>query len=127
MTYVVTEGVESTWHYHLSEPRDGRETWALCGARVMNTTIPISAWGTVGHLRERWCSFCETEAGEARRMPSCTWTYDDSIDSWNTSCGQVWQFTTGGIAANKVRFCHWCGLRVDGIGGGMVESPTGPW
>ena len=55
---VVTEGVESTWYYHLSEVKDGRETVAICGARVMHTEVPITAWGFVGHLKERWCKAC---------------------------------------------------------------------
>lgn len=59
---VVTEGVESTWHYHLSYAKNGKDTRALCGAQVMNTQIPLSAWGTVGHLRERWCKKCKEEA-----------------------------------------------------------------
>lgn len=62
---VVTEGVESTWHYHLSHPKDGRETKALCGAQVMNTRIPISAWGCKGHWSERWCATCKAIAKEA--------------------------------------------------------------
>jgi len=45
-------------------------------------------------------------------LPSCAWTYDYSTDAWDTSCGQTWQFTTGGPDDNNVRFCHWCGLRV---------------
>jgi hypothetical protein len=52
----VTEGIHGTFRYHLSETRSGR---ALCGARVMLTHIPVSAWGTVSHLGERWCAACE--------------------------------------------------------------------
>jgi len=54
---VVTEGVESTWYYHLSWA-DGRNRTALCGASVFATLVPLTAWGHVGHLRERWCSEC---------------------------------------------------------------------
>ena len=59
---IVTEGVEGTWHYHLSRDRDGKETSALCGARVMHTSVPIEAWGRVGHLHERWCNTSKENA-----------------------------------------------------------------
>jgi len=51
----VMEGVSGTWFYHLG--RKGQTT-ALCGARVMTTQVPLSAWGHVGHLHERWCAKC---------------------------------------------------------------------
>jgi hypothetical protein len=58
----VTEGVESTWHYHVSHV-DSR-TVALCGATVMRTEIPLSAWGVrTEHLRERYCARCAWAAG----------------------------------------------------------------
>lgn len=53
----VTEGIHGQWHYHLARPG---EFLALCGARVMNTAIPIASWGLSGNpeLHERWCSKC---------------------------------------------------------------------
>lgn len=52
----ITEGVSGRWFYHLSEK--GTNAKALCGARTMATSIPLSAWGHVGHLNERWCVTC---------------------------------------------------------------------
>ena len=52
----LVEGIESVWHYHLSD--DGRH--ALCGARVMISSAPESSWGyRSGHLHERYCKKCE--------------------------------------------------------------------
>jgi len=57
--YVVKEGVEGMYRYHLAQ----RHLWvSLCGARVMQTSIPVSAWGTKTHIGEKWCSTCR-EAG----------------------------------------------------------------
>jgi hypothetical protein len=49
------EGIHGTWHYHLSA-RNGKR--ALCGAKVMPTGIPETAWNVRGHLKERYCSKC---------------------------------------------------------------------
>lgn len=51
----VTEGVESTWYYHLS---DEDYTRGLCGARTMLCGLSLEQWGTVGHLHERYCGEC---------------------------------------------------------------------
>ena len=66
--FTVTEGVESTWHYHLSLwVRVSSHTIgqpavvALCGARVMPTSIPLKAWDTTPtdwHIPESWCKDC---------------------------------------------------------------------
>ncbi len=53
--YKVTEGIESTYRYHLSEP--GMYV-GLCGKRVMNTGIPVAQCGTKSHLNEKWCAEC---------------------------------------------------------------------
>jgi hypothetical protein len=52
----VTEGVSGTWFYHLSHTVTNAT--ALCGARTMNTGIPMKSWGVRGHLNERWCATC---------------------------------------------------------------------
>ena len=59
--FKVVEGIESTWHYHLRRV-DQRVSESLCGAQVFSTEIPVSAWGVVTHLRERYCSKCAEEA-----------------------------------------------------------------
>jgi len=55
--YVVVEGVESTWHYHISTADN--VTRSFCGRRTMITGLPLSAWGTVSpHIGERYCKAC---------------------------------------------------------------------
>jgi hypothetical protein len=52
----ITEGVAGIWFYHLSPA--GTNTKALCGAKTMNTALPLSSWGFRGHLNERYCDKC---------------------------------------------------------------------
>lgn len=55
----IVEGVESVWFYHLSDTGKNGQP-ALCGnKRVMSTHMPLSAWGTRGHLNEKYCPECE--------------------------------------------------------------------
>lgn len=66
--FSITEGVESTWHYHLSLwVRSGDaligqpDVIAMCGARVMPTSIPLKDWDTTPanyHIYETWCKDC---------------------------------------------------------------------
>jgi hypothetical protein len=56
----VVEASSSPRSYHL---RDGDEGNSLCGIAVVPATIPTSAWGTVSHVRERWCKYCAEAAG----------------------------------------------------------------
>lgn len=44
--------------------------------------------------------------------PTCAWTYDDSTSSWDSACGEKWQFIDGGPEENGVKFCHGCGRPV---------------
>lgn len=57
---LIVEGVEGFFHYHLRW--DGEKT-ALCGeSRVMQTSIPLDAWGYVSdHIREKYCAKCQQE------------------------------------------------------------------
>lgn len=55
----VAEGIHGTFYYHLRTPDAHR---GLCGDKVMPTSIPVSAWGTVTHIKERWCSRCAAAA-----------------------------------------------------------------
>jgi ferredoxin len=55
----IVEGVAGMWHYHLSETGQNWQP-TLCGNnRVMRTSLPLSKWGTVGHLKETYCKECE--------------------------------------------------------------------
>jgi hypothetical protein len=41
---------------------------------------------------------------------TCHWTgYSDCPDTWDTECGEVWQFMDGGPVDNDVEFCPYCG------------------
>lgn len=47
----------------------------------------------------------------------CTWALDEQFgESWDTDCGQKFQFTDGGPHENGMRYCCYCGrpLRVNG-------------
>ena len=52
----ITEGIEGSWHYHLSIP--GTLSVSLCGARTMSCNLNKETWGFVGHLNERFCEEC---------------------------------------------------------------------
>jgi hypothetical protein len=45
----------------------------------------------------------------------CAWTEDTDDESWDTGCGQKFQFITGGPIQNAMAFCCYCGkpLAVD--------------
>jgi len=59
----ITEGVMGMWHYHISF--DDEPYRALCGAKVMGTSIPLDQWGKPfgEHFPKRptYCSGCEKE------------------------------------------------------------------
>lgn len=59
----IVEGVESVWHYHLSNT--GLSGYpALCGNKnVMNTSIPFSSWGKKGHIPQTYCQKCNELKG----------------------------------------------------------------
>lgn len=59
----ITEGVSGLWHYHLSESREQVPIVALCGARVMHTSMRLESWrvpfGEHFPKRPTWCAECE--------------------------------------------------------------------
>ena len=55
--HVITEGVMGTYHYHYSD--SGHTARSLCGEHTMPTKLPLSSWGYVGQLGERYCKSCE--------------------------------------------------------------------
>lgn len=60
----VCEGIAGMWHYHL---RRGTSVVALCGARVMHTSIPLARWGKTPpgyHIPESWCLGCTKLRGD---------------------------------------------------------------
>jgi len=56
----IVEGVESVWHYHLSETGETYKS-ALCGrVQVMHTEIPLSTWGKKGgNVPSSYCTKCD--------------------------------------------------------------------
>jgi hypothetical protein len=58
---IITEGVSGYWFYHLSHIKTF--TRSLCGELVMRTSLPLSEWGKVGHLNERYCKKCAKITG----------------------------------------------------------------
>jgi hypothetical protein len=42
----------------------------------------------------------------------CRWTLDVDTCSYDTECGEKWQFFEGTPEENRVVFCHGCGKRV---------------
>lgn len=61
----VTEGIGGVWFYHLSLA--STNATALCGARTMNTSIPLASWGVRGHLNEGWCAKCAVQGVDVLR------------------------------------------------------------
>jgi hypothetical protein len=57
---VIVEGRAGVWSYHLARAAD--EATALCGRPTMPTLLPMSSWGDVTHLKERYCRACELKA-----------------------------------------------------------------
>ena len=56
----IVEGVAGVWFYHLSDTGKSGHP-ALCGEQdVMSTSLPITSWGYRGHLKERYCTTCQT-------------------------------------------------------------------
>jgi len=49
-------------------------------------------------------------AVEPNERATCEWTLeDDDNGTWQSSCGELWQFIEGGPKENRVSFCHNCG------------------
>jgi len=46
---------------------------------------------------------------------TCIWKKDDDDPYWETSCGETWSFTNGGIEESRVRFCHGCGEKIKAV------------
>ena len=54
--YNVSESITGYWYYHLSSKSNSSK--ALCGTPTMCCSMPFSAWGYRGHLREQYCDEC---------------------------------------------------------------------
>ena len=51
------------------------------------------------------------DALEAMSDRTCKWTldYDEWESSWDTECGNKWEFTNDGPKENNCKFCMYCG------------------
>lgn len=61
----IVEGISGTFHYHLQDgarPSSPSKRLAICGAHVMTTQLPLTAWGKSDHLVSRWCKTCAARA-----------------------------------------------------------------
>lgn len=47
------------------------------------------------------------------KTSQCKWSHDGDTDSWDTECGEKWQFNEGGPQDNKCHFCPYCGGTVE--------------
>jgi hypothetical protein len=60
--FIITEGIESTWHYHISF--EDKPHISLCGRKTMRTNLPLKSWGIVSeHIGERYCKECKKLMG----------------------------------------------------------------
>ncbi len=48
------------------------------------------------------------------RADTCRWEQDDE-GNWPTQCDQMWCFIVGGVEENGVKFCPYCGGKVEAI------------
>lgn len=55
------------------------------------------------------------QAALAERDGTCQWVESRDGEYWETSCGEAWCFTDGGVEDNGVKFCHGCGKRVAAV------------
>ena len=63
--YQIVEGISGMWRYHLALI-DASPTPALCGARTMATSAPLSSWGFApAHIPTSYCAKCEEIAKKA--------------------------------------------------------------
>jgi hypothetical protein len=78
--------------------------------------IDFLGWNTMSKMAEKTA----IQAAEIARLTdelaqrdadTCTWTEDFEGD-WETSCGELWQFTDGDPADNSAIYCHHCGKRI---------------
>jgi hypothetical protein len=55
--FIVTEGIESMWSYHISN--DDNPYYSLCGKEVMPTHLSLKSWGIESkHIPKSFCYDC---------------------------------------------------------------------
>ena len=76
--------------------------------------------------RENLCLWLQSLAKDkhiaelkAEKKATCRWKCKSSAggfsvdDFWITECGKIWEFSDGGPKENKVKFCMYCGKKVE--------------
>jgi len=46
---------------------------------------------------------------------SCDWVYDVVDDYYSTDCGNAWQFISGTVQENNIKYCPYCGKPIKEI------------
>jgi len=67
---------------------------------------------TLGDLHELLDSYLEQKEGRSTR---CVWKYYEEYvtDDWETECGEAHILADGTPAENNMRFCPYCGRRIE--------------
>jgi len=62
--FMMVEEAMGYWYYHIAYK--DLFTHPICGEDVttMQTSIPMSTWGFVDHLKERYCDACKKKYDE---------------------------------------------------------------
>ena len=66
-------------------------------------------------LTDDECHKVYNDALAGQQRETCTWTEQDDKDmpgTYESSCGEMWSFTDGGVKENRVTYCHHCGGKV---------------
>ena len=67
------------------------------------------------YTRDQLLAYGAAQRLAASERGTCTWTEQDDKDmpcTYESSCGEMWSFTDGGIKENRVTYCHHCGGKI---------------
>ena len=71
--------------------------------------------GFATHSTKQLLAYGAAQRLAGQQRESCTWTEQDDKDmpgTYESSCGEMWLFTDGGVKENRVTYCHHCGGKV---------------
>jgi hypothetical protein len=55
-----------------------------------------------------------TDPKQTSTTQPCTWI-KDSDGNWETGCGEIFTFTDAGPSENAIKFCGYCGKRIQEV------------
>lgn len=87
--------------------RGGRVIDQMCGLCSAIADAEIHQMGDIERAQSKTVG-----ATPSTETQQCIWTYDPD-GYWQTSCGDQFCISDGTPAENKMRFCHYCGLRLE--------------